>query len=307
MRLHRIGMIGAALAGMTTLAACGSSSSGNATATTAAGGAAKPAITIGAFSFSESEVLAYVYADALKADGFSVNVKPSLGQREVVEPALDSGQISMVPEYLGNYLVYLNPKVGVLTVDQTYSTLQPLVAAKGLTLGAYSRAADADAVAVTQANATKYGLKSISDLSKVASGWTFGGPAECQARITCYAGLKQFYGLDFKGFKALDDDGPITRSALKNGDVQAARIFSSDADIASDHFVVLADPKDFQGAGNVVPVLRKAVATPEALNVVNKVSAALTTADLVQFNTDVGTNHDDATAVASDFVKAHNL
>lgn len=305
MRLQRIAVAGAAFVGLTTLAACGSSKSSTSTSTAA--GAPKPSITVGSFNFSESEVLAYVYADALKADGFPVSVKASLGAREVVEPALSSGQISMVPEYLGNFLTYLSPNAGVLTVDKTFSALQPLVSAKGEVIGNYSPAADADAVAVSQANATKYGLTSIADLSKVASGWTFGGPAECQTRVTCYAGLKQFYGLNFKAFKALDDDGPITRSALSNGDVQAARIFSSDASIAADHFVVLSDPKDFQGAGNILPVLRKAQATPEALAVVNKVSAALTTADLVQFNTAVGTNHDDPQSVASQYVSSHNL
>lgn len=300
MHRHHIAALGAAAIAMAGLTACGSSSS---TSTSAQ----KPAITIGSQSFTENEVLAYVYADALKADGFSVTVKPNLGQREVTAPALQSGQIDFIPEYLGNYLTYLDPQAGVLTVAQTYSTLKPLAASKGLTLGAYSAAADADAIAVTQANATKYSLHSIADLSKVASTWTFGGPAECATRITCVPGLKQYYGLTFKAFKALDDDGPITRSALDNGDVQAARIFSSDADISTDHFVVLSDPKDFQGAGNIVPVVRTAKATAEAMSVINKVSAALTTQDLVAFNLAVGSNHDDPTSVAQQYVSSHKL
>lgn len=300
MQRHHIAAIGAAVVGMAGLTACGSSS-------TTSTSTQKPSITIGSQSFTENEVLAYVYADALKADGFSVTVKPNLGQREVTAPALQSGQIDFIPEYLGNYLTYLDAKAGVLTVAQTYSTLKPLAASKGLTLGAYSAAADADAIAVTQANATKYSLHSIADLSKVASSWTFGGPAECATRITCVPGLKQYYGLTFKAFKPLDDDGPITRSALDNGDVQAARIFSSDADISTDHFVVLSDPKDFQGAGNIVPVIRTAKATAEAMSVINKVSAALTTQDLVGFNLAVGSNHDDPTSVAQQYVSSHKL
>jgi osmoprotectant transport system substrate-binding protein len=254
-------------------------------------------------------VLAYVYADALKDAGYTnVSVKANLGSREVTAPALANGQIDMIPEYLGNYLTYLNPNAGVLSVDQTYSTLQPLASSKGQTLGTYSQAADSDAVAVTQANATKYGLTSIADLSKVASQWTFGGPQECQTRITCFAGLSQYYGLQFKSFKALDEDGPITVSALQSGQVEAARIFSSDATISQDHFVVLSDPKDFQGAGNIVPVLRTSVATPGVLAVVNKVSAALSTDDLVSFNSQTGApQHLDAQQVASAYVSAKKL
>jgi osmoprotectant transport system substrate-binding protein len=160
---------------------------------------------------------------------------------------------------------------------------------------------------VTQATASKYHLKSIADLKPYAPQWMFGGPAECATRITCIPGLKQYYDVVFKSFQTLDEDGPITHTALANGSVQAARIFSSDAVIAQDHFVVLDDPKVFQGAGNIIPVIRKAKATPAVMAVLNKVSAALTTADLVQFNLKVSVDHDDPSSVASDFVKAHNL
>jgi osmoprotectant transport system substrate-binding protein len=111
----------------------------------------------------------------------------------------------------------------------------------------------------------------------------------------------------FKSFKSLDADGPITHTALANGNVQAARIFSSDAVIAQDHFLVLTDPKNFQGAGNIIPVIRSGKATPDVLAILNKVSATLTTKDLVQFNLAVGVNHDDPTTVASQYVQSHNL
>lgn len=308
MRLHRNRVLAACLSATALLSACGSSSTSNAgPSTTAAGAAPKEAITIGSQGFTENEVLAYVYADALKAAGYTVTVKPNLGAREVVEPALASGQIDMTPEYLGNFLTYLKPDVGVLSVAQTASTLAPLATAKGLTLGMYSPAADSDAVAVTQANASKFGLKSIADLTKVASGWTFGGPPECATRITCLLGLQKFYGVNFKSFKALDADGPITRSALNNGDVQAARIFSSDTTVSSDHFVVLTDPMNYQGAGNIVPVIRTPKVTPDVMAILDKVSTAMTTADLVAFNVATGTNHDDPTTVASNFVSSHKL
>lgn len=291
------------------VAACGSSkssSSGSGT-TSAAGSGAKPSISIGAQNFTENEVLAYVYSDALKKAGFPSSVKPNLGTREVIEPALEAGDFDATVEYLGNYLAYLNPSVGNLSIPATVAALQPLVAKRRLSLGQVSPAADSDAVAVTQSTATKDHLVSIADLAPYASKMSFGGPPECQTRITCIPGLQKYYGIKFKSFRSLDEDGPITHTALQNGDVQVARIFSSDAVIAQDHFVVLTDPKDFQGAGNIIPVVRSGKATPEVLAVLNRVSTALTTADLVQFNLAVSVNHDDPSSVASQFVQSHNL
>jgi osmoprotectant transport system substrate-binding protein len=191
-------------------------------------------------------------------------------------------------------------------VAQTATALKPLLSAKGLTAGNYSPAADSDAIAVTQATATKYHLKTLADLKPYASKWTFGGPPECATRITCVPGLKKYYGVVFGHFKQLDEDGPLTVAALKDGSVQAARIFSSDTTVSSDHFVVLSDPKDFQGAGNIVPVLSKSVATPAVLKVLNQVSANLDTADLVSFNVAVANKQNEA-SIAQTFVTQNKL
>lgn len=304
MRLTRY--VAAAAVVTMAVAGCGSSKKSTSTPTNASGNS-NPSIAIGAANFTENDVLAYVYSDALKAAGISSSVKPDIGSREILQPALQHNDFQATIEYLGNYLAYLNPKVGNLSIAATEAALRPLAAAKGLTIGTYSNAADSDAVAVTQSTATKDHLVSIADLAPYASKWYFGGPAECATRVTCYLGLTQYYGLHFKGFKTLDDDGVITHTALANGNVQAARIFSSDAVIAQDHFVVLTDPKDFQGAGNLVPVIRTGDATAAVVAVFDKVSAALTTADLVQFNLAVSANHQDPSSVASQFVSSHNL
>lgn len=131
-------------------------------------GGSKGSITIGSANFSENEMLADVYADALKGAGYSVSVKAKLGSREVVEPALESGQIDLVPEYAGNYLSFLDTTVGALALDQTVSKLQALAATKGLTVLDASPASDADAIAVAKATADKYHLSKISDLGKSA-------------------------------------------------------------------------------------------------------------------------------------------
>ncbi len=125
-------------------------------------------ITIGSAGFSESEILADIYTDVLKSAGYTVNQKLNLGSREVYQPALESGAIDMIPEYVGNYLSYLNTAIGSLPLAQSVSRLQALLTPKGLTALTPSNATDSDAIVVTQATATKYHLVSISDLGKSA-------------------------------------------------------------------------------------------------------------------------------------------
>lgn len=130
---------------------------------------AKESLTIGSANFSESVALADIYGGVLKGAGYSVTYKTNLGAREVIQPALESGQLDLIPEYIGNYLNFIDTTVtGGLTLDQTAQKLSAAIASKGLTLLASSSATDADAIAVTQATATKYHLSKISDLAKPA-------------------------------------------------------------------------------------------------------------------------------------------
>jgi osmoprotectant transport system substrate-binding protein len=126
----------------------------------------KESLTIGSFAFSESVVLANIYFDVLKNAGYSVNLKTKLGNREVTQPALVSGQIDVLPEYAGNYLTFLDSSIGSLSLDQTVARLRSLAGAKGLTVLEPSNATDSDSIVVTGATANKYHLTTISDMAK---------------------------------------------------------------------------------------------------------------------------------------------
>ena len=131
-------------------------------------GAAKESLTIGSVSFSENVVLANIYYDVLKAAGYSVTLKTKLGSREVTQPALESGQIDVLPEYVGNYLTFLDSSVGSLALDETVARLRSLAGPKGLTVLEPSGATDSDSIVVTQGTAGKYHLTTISDMGKKA-------------------------------------------------------------------------------------------------------------------------------------------
>jgi osmoprotectant transport system substrate-binding protein len=200
------------------------------------GGSGK--IVVAAAGFSESEVLANVYAAALKKAGFDTSVQ-KLNSREVLEPALESGEVQVTPEYAATLTSFLAGKAKSNVqpsneITQTTAVLKPLAEARGLTVLDPAAATDQNAFAVSKATAESLGIKSLSDLaSKCAGGVTFGGPPECPQRPFCQPALEKTYGLKITQFQSLDPDGPLTRQALKSGKVALAEVFSSDADVVS--------------------------------------------------------------------------
>ena len=269
----------------------------------------KGTVNIGAFNFSESAIIAHMYKGALEAEGYTANVRSNLGTREVVQPALERGEIDLYPGYAATDLEFVNKGAGEATPDAkaTVDKLKSRLDPKGITALEPSPAVDQNAFAVTKATADRLRVSKLSDLVPHAAQLTLGGPPECPTRPFCQAGLESKYGLKFKGFKALDAGGPLTKNALANGDVDIALIFSSDGAIPARNFVVLEDDKKLQNADNVVPIVRKSVATGEVATVLNKVSAALTTADLAALNKRADIDKEDPDKLAQEWLTQHNL
>jgi osmoprotectant transport system substrate-binding protein len=291
----------AALAALATVAAaCGG--------TTPAPATSKGTITVAGFNFPESSILAELYGQALAHDGYTVNYKLLLGTREVVAPAIKSGQIDLYPGYAATELEFYNSGAGEANGDAAATTakLNGHLASLNLVATTPSAAVDQNAFAVTKATQAKYNLSKLSDLTAIGDQLVLGAGPECPTRPFCQPGLKTTYGINFKAFKALDTDGPLTRAAFKNNTIQVGLVFSSDADLNQLGLVVLQDDKHLENADNVVPIVRKAVATTEVTAVLNKVSAGLSTADLVTMNGQVELLHQDADAVATAYLQQHN-
>jgi osmoprotectant transport system substrate-binding protein len=305
-----VGLVTAAVA-VLGLAACGGSSnplsSGSATSGSSGGSSSGGAIVIGSANFAESQLLAQVYAGALKAKGVQVAEHLNIGSRERYYPALKSGEIDLIPEYSGTLLQYLNKNATQVSSDDVYNALKQTLP-KNLAALDMAQAQDKDAVVVTQATANQYHLKSITDIAPLCGKFTFGGPPELQQRPDGLPGFKSHYNCVFGTFKALDAGGPLTIAALKNGDVQAADIFTTDASIKADNFVVLDDPKNNFAAQNVVPIINSAKANSTVSSALNAVQAKLDTATLAQLDaTLAGPTHPDASTVAQNWLKSVGL
>jgi osmoprotectant transport system substrate-binding protein len=269
-------------------------------------------ITVGAFDFPESVLLAHIYGDALKAMGFPVRVLPGLGSRELVDPALLSGLIQLVPEYAGSALQFnsLGRQSATSDVMAASRALTRLMADRGVVAGLPAAAQNTNAIVVRAATAARYGLRSITDLARVAPHLAFGGPPECPGRAYCLPGLKQAYGLRFKSFISLDAGGPLTLQALTEGSVDVALLFSTDPSISAGHLVVLADDRGLQPAENVTPLVSRDVVARYGAGLVaalNAVSARLDTLALRALDARVEIHGQDPGQVAESWLRAQGL
>ena len=202
------------------------------------GGSGK--VVVGGANFNESQILANVYAEVLKAAGFDASVKP-VTNREVYEPALERGEITAFAEYAGTLTEFLNKKANGPNATAlasgdlaaTVSALRGLAEKKGLKVLEPAQAADQNAFAVTKTFAEDNDLHTLSDLKGYKGKLVLGGPAECPKRPFCQPGLEEKYGLKFTGFQSLDAGGPLTKAALKSGKIQIGLIFSTDSSLST--------------------------------------------------------------------------
>jgi osmoprotectant transport system substrate-binding protein len=271
--------------------------------------AAGPTIIVGSKNFPEEDILGQLYTQALKAKGFTVQYKSQIGATELMTSALQGGKINFYPEYTGVIVQDVfhhtfSPK----TASATYQLAKKLEAGKGYTLLNPTPFYDTDVLAVTNATASKYGLKTISDLKKAGS-FKLGGFPECKTRNTCFIGYTKQYGLSKASFLPLA--GISAYAALDAGKVLAADVFSTDPPLAKpSKYTVLADPKHVTGFQNVAPIVKASLAKQlgsKFASTVNAVSAKLTLPAIIAMNKAVEVDKHSAASVAKSFLKANGL
>ncbi|MFF9622981.1 ABC transporter substrate-binding protein [Streptomyces griseosporeus] len=296
----------ALLAASALLAGCSSSDGGD---PLDGGKADGGTVVVGSNNFPESILLADIYGEALKAKGIKVTYKPNIGSRETTYGLIKNGSITVLPEYNGSLLAYLDKKAAPKSTEETTAAINAKLDDK-LTLLQPSAAQDKDSVTLNAETAGKYKLtseSSIADLKGVAKDLVIGGSPEFQTRQQGLVGLKEVYGLEFKSFKALDAGGPLTQAALKKNTVQAADIFTTDPTIAKEKFVVLQDPKNLFGFANVQPLVYKGGLSQQGVDALNAVSAKLDTKTLLDLGAQVQLDDKDPLDVARAWLESAGL
>ncbi|HJD80731.1 ABC transporter substrate-binding protein [Kitasatospora aureofaciens] len=279
----------------------GESSAAASGAGSTAGGGSGGTVVVGSANFPENVLLGSIYSQALKAKGVKVEEKFNIGSREVIYGQLQSGNLTVLPEYNGSLLAYLDAKNTAVTTQDVNAALAKALPSSLAVLDS-SPAEDKDSLSVAQETADKYNLKSISDLAAKAGEFTIGGPPEFKSRREQQ--FKDVYGLTFKEWKPTAD---TTANALKDGSIQVGNVFTTDPKIVQYKLVALSDPKNVFGAQNITPLVNKAGLDATATAALNAVSAKLDTAGLTGLMKRVSVDKEDPSTVAKDWLKANGL
>ena len=301
--LHRMAMVCVAVLAAATLSSCSAIGMGD-------------AFIVASTNFSETRIIANMYQQVLAAHGVDARVK-ELTTREIIAPALQKGELQATPEYLGSFTEYLNKKTNGPDAPQaapghTPQTLQagpPLAAPRQITLLTPSPAQDQNAFAVTADFAARTGIRSLSELAtwSQTNKLILGGPPECPKRPFCLPGLEGTYGAKVAQFVPLDAGGPLTVQALNQGKITTGVIFSSSAAVSANNYLLLVDDKGLQTVENLTPAVYSPALTDEVRRQLDAVSAALTTEDLRNLNSQVDEDRKNPRLVAEEFLKSKGL
>ncbi|MFE2749099.1 ABC transporter substrate-binding protein [Streptomyces scopuliridis] len=252
-------------------------------------------LTIGSAGFTESDLLAQMYALLLNRAGYHTRIL-SVTNREIYEPALESGQIDVVPEYAATFADWLNAKahgpdakpVGSPDLGATMKALRSLATPRGLTVLDPGRAVDQNAFAVAASYARKHRLRTLSDLGGSRLPVRLAAGDECVRRPYCEPGLKKTYGIDITSIDPKGVGTTPAKRAVQNGQDQMVLTTTTDATLDQFGLVLLADDRHLQNADYIVPVVNRARAGGKGVTTaLDKLNTVLTTKDLASLNQQV--------------------
>jgi osmoprotectant transport system substrate-binding protein len=272
-------------------------------------GKGKPTVTIGTKDFTEEFLLGELYAGALEAKGYTVNLKKDIGATEIVDKALTSGGIDGYPEYTG-VAVAAVAKHDELTksAEETTQLAREFYEKRGQAVSDPTPFQDTDGLATSKRFATKHHLRSVGDLKDVP-GFELGAPPEFKSRFTGLRGMEKVYGVKDVSFKPLAIG--LQYPALDKGKVDAANVFSTDAQLSTGKYTLLEDPEGVFGYQNVLFVIDQdkldALGGDAFMDVINSVNALLTRAAMQKMNAAVDLDKRDPAGVARSFLQANGL
>ncbi len=261
-----------------------------------AGPPAPPSIPVGAPADSESQLVAHLYAAALRFYGNPAHVQ------ETADPlgGLDAGEIVVAPGFTGRLLSQLVPESVARSDEQVYRTLLSALP-EGVAAGDYTTSAeDKPAVAVTERTADEWGGRDVSvmarrcvDMSDMTVGAVASVPRPVSVGTCRLAEAREF----------ADDDAMF--DALRAGRVDAAWTTTAAPDVPSET-VVLSDKTSLIRAENLVPLYRRNELTESQVLALNEVAGVLDTGSLADMRQQVADGTEPG-LVAGQWLEEHPL
>ncbi|MBP1849509.1 glycine betaine ABC transporter substrate-binding protein [Rhizobium halophytocola] len=266
-------------------------------------------IKVGSKNFTEQYILGEMYAALLEHAGYTVERKINLGGTLIAHQALVNGDIDLYPEYTGTALsavvkgeISSDPKTVYDTVKDFYSKelkltwLEPTGINNGYAMIVSKETADAN------------GLKTLSDLGKVAGKLVMGGGPEFPDRPDGLPGLKATYGIEFKEYKQFAKLG-LRYDALDQKSIDVANGYATDWQIGAKNLVALDDDKGLFPPYYVAPVVRQQIldSDPKIADVLNALGSHLNNDVMRKLNAKVEVDHEEPADVAEEFLTAEGL
>jgi osmoprotectant transport system substrate-binding protein len=313
MRRYRTLALGAALLALV-MSACSPGGSGSSSEQASSSQtASKPDVSVGSAAFYEAAVVGEMYAQALEAKGYTVERHLEIGERPAVHSAMDAGEVNLIPEYLGGLGAELSDSAEQPADPQeAWDALQEPLSAKGWVAFDFSPGTDADGFAVRQETATDLGLETMTDVAAVADQLVWGLAPGCPDNPVCGPGLNDTYGIDIAALdvESLAPCSTEMATALDNEVVDVAQVCTTQPDIVTFNFKLLADDMTLQPAQNMVGVATQELADAapaDFAETINAINAALTTEVLTQLGVEIVVDQTDMADVAQNFLEDNGL
>lgn len=263
-------------------------------------------IRVGSKNFTESFVIAEIYAQSLEASGMRVERLFNLGSTQIAMAAMERGNIDLYPEYTGTALIDVLHLAPIPNPHAAYATVSRLFKERyGIVWLTPSPMNDSQALATTRGVAQRDRLATLTDVSRAAGNLRLATIQEFLARPDGLPGLQRFYG-GFRFREVRTYDIALKYRALLDGSADVASAFTTDGAIASDELFVLRDDRHFWSAYNVAPVVRAATlaARPVIARVLDRISPKITDRAAQAMNAAVENAQADPIDVAAKFLRS---
>jgi osmoprotectant transport system substrate-binding protein len=317
MRIARMLGVSAAVVALVAAAACGGDSLEESGDDDSNGSSEdKGSLNLYGQNFTEMQIMAAMYEQVLEDAGYDVTTK-LVATRDIYIREMKAGRVDVVPEYVAGIADLLNiqingenaPPITSNDPQESLAALEPLAEQTGITMLEPSSATDQNAFAVTQEFAESNDLTTLSDLAAMGEPIKLAAAPDCEGRDDCEKGLREVYGLNIEEIVPLGFGTPQTKDAVLEGEVDLGLVGTTDGSLDDLGLVILEDDKGIQPAQNLIPAVRTEFLdeNPDIAEVLNELSATLTTEDLGEMNAAVDIDREKPEDVAADYLSEQGL